>query len=465
MAFKPNVDYQIIPESTDIKDFSEYQEDYVTRPPYQRKTVWGNAKKQSLLDSLVRGYYVPKVVLREVRLGADRVVSEVIDGQQRITTVQEFFRDEIALPKSLADVSSDLPGKRYSKLDVEKRKYIDKLKFGIDRITNIENAKDPEHQRLATEIFWRLQQGESLNQMEVAHARLSSLVRNFLVKYADDQTFDYEKYQPVENNPNKHSFFDILNRPNDRMQHLSLLARFMLIEIQGGAADLKDGEIIDLIEKSQQTNGIGDNSYEQESVAKAVLGCLRHFSRIFKNDPMVQDGGKVKELKPDYVVITYYSLLRHLRSNYVLDKEQDSLILEFMTSFHERWRNSDVTDHLMSEFTENRQHSLTEVRNREILIREYFFKWLGDKDQTLLSKDDKRAFSEAERISIYRRDKGLCQECISQGKPEAEALVRWSEYEADHVLPHSKGGRTTLENAQLLCRAHNREKSDKIKNE
>lgn len=462
MAFKPNVDYQIIPETSDIKDFAEYQEDFVTRPPYQRKTVWGNKKKQSLLDSLLRGYYVPKIVLREVRLSEDRVVSEVIDGQQRITTVQAFFNDEIKLPKTLKDVSADLPGKTYSELDVEKRRYVDKIKLGIDRITNIENPRNSEHQRLATEIFWRLQQGESLNQMEVAHARLSSLVRNFLVKYADDQTFDYEDYQPTDRNPNKHRFFEILNRPNDRMQHLALLARFLLIEKHGGATDLKDGEVIDLIERSQTNGGIGNDEYEKEPIAKSVIGCLNHFSKIFKNDPMVKQGEKVQELKPDYVVLSFYSLVRHLRLNYALDETLDALLHEFITSFHERWRNADLSDLLMSEFTENRQHSAKEIQTREILIRQYFFEWVAEKNIEIRTKDKNRAFSEADRISIYRSQKGLCQECINEGKSKAEATVSWSEYEADHVLPHSKGGQTILENAQLLCREHNRKKSNTI---
>jgi hypothetical protein len=80
------------------------------------------------------------------------------------------------------------------------------LKYDVDLIKGIDDPLNPEHQRIATEIFWRLQQGESLNFMEIAHARLSSRVRNFLVKYGDDISFDFEKYQPVDENPKKHRF-------------------------------------------------------------------------------------------------------------------------------------------------------------------------------------------------------------------------------------------------------------------
>lgn len=34
--------------------------------------------------------------------------------------------------------------------------------------------------------------------------------------------------------------------------------------------------------------------------------------------------------------------------------------------------------------------------------------------------------------------------------------------EADHIIPWSRGGRTVLENGQLLCRKHNKRKSDTV---
>lgn len=106
MAFNPKQKYLVISKDYNIEDFHRYTDEFITRPPYQRKTVWSKEKKQSLMDSLFRRYYVPKLVIREVRISDDRTVHEIVDGQQRITTVQSFFNNEYSLPNSLNDYSS-----------------------------------------------------------------------------------------------------------------------------------------------------------------------------------------------------------------------------------------------------------------------------------------------------------------------------------------------------------------------
>ena len=119
MPFNPKQAYQIVEDLITIKDFSDYSEDFVTRPPYQRKNVWATKKKQNLLDSLFRRYYIPKIVVREVRLGETKTINEIIDGQQRIIAAQEFIQNKLRLPESLKDISPDLPGKYYKELNVE----------------------------------------------------------------------------------------------------------------------------------------------------------------------------------------------------------------------------------------------------------------------------------------------------------------------------------------------------------
>ena len=466
MSFNPKSEYTIVSEIIGIKDFHDYKEDYVTRPPYQRKVVWNRAKKQSLMDSLFRRYYIPKLVIREVRLSDDRTVNEIIDGQQRITTVQEFFDNDYPLPKSLEDVASELPGKYYKDLDTDIRKFIDKsLKYQADVIKNIEKPDDVRHQIIATEIFWRLQQGETLNYMEVAHAQLSSLTRNFIVKYSDDLTFDYNTYEPVDNNPDKLSFFSLLNVDNNRMKHLQFMARFVMIELGGGYADLSDRKIEEFINNAKADNGIGDYSYENEIAAQEVLHTLRRFYDIFKDDPILDENNGIKELSVEYFIISTYLLIRHLRKHYVIDDQMKDTIKNFIYNFYQRWKTYDESaDNDMLSFSNHRQQGENDLEIRDRIMRQIFFEYLKENNLEIKEKDKQRAFSELDRIIIYRRDKGMCQQCLRDGKPENEAKVSWSDYQADHVLPHSKGGQTIIENGELLCTYHNQYKGAKVLN-
>lgn len=464
MAFNPKSAYTIVPTEFGIKDFFEYKEDYVTRPPYQRKAVWNKKKKQALMDSLFRRYYIPKLVIREVRLNEDRTVNEIVDGQQRITTVQDFFENVYPLPKTLSDIDEDLAGKYYKDLGTDIRKFIDKsLKYQADIIKNIDEPSNVEHQIIATEIFWRLQQGETLNYMEIAHAQLSSLSRNFIVKYADDLTFDYDNYTPVDSNPDKMPFFSLLNVDNDRMKHLQFMARFLLIEKAGGYADLSDKKISEFIENEKTENGIGDYSYEQNSIAVEVKKTLRLFYDIFKDDPMLDDKNGIKELSIEYFIISIYMLVRHIRRHYVIDEDIKLKIREFIYDFYARWKTYDEsTDTDMLTFSNRRQQGENDLEVRDMIIRQIFFQYLKKNSLQLKEKDEKRAFSELERILIYRKGKGLCQQCLREGKPEKEAKVGWSNYQADHVIPHTLGGQTILDNGELLCSYHNQSKGARI---
>lgn len=69
-----------------------------------------------------------------------------------------------------------------------------------------------------------------------------------------------------------------------------------------------------------------------------------------------------------------------------------------------------------------------------------------------------RQFSDQQKTIMYERQKGICPMC----KGTANENKKWdiSEMDGDHIIPWSKGGKTVLENGQMLCRKHNHEKSD-----
>lgn len=460
MPFNPETEYTIVRQSISVRHFHAYKRRYVIRPPYQRKTVWETQKKRALLDSLFRRYYIPSIVLREVRLSPEDTRREVIDGQQRISTVQQFFNNELALPDSLEDINAGLPGKRYNELHDDIREFIDEeLKYDAEIIKNIGDPYDDRHQKVAADIFWRLQQGESLNVMETAHSRLSSLVRNFLVRYADDYDFDYVTYSEINPNPDKIPFFrETRSRSNSRMQHLSLLGRFLLLELADGPTRIGDREIAALIESTDHPDGIGNQSWESEPAAIATLRNLQKLHEVFKDDPHLDSWSGVMAFRHEYFTISCYWLLRHLRRYYVFNEDERLLFREFVYDFFGRVSGKDGVSDTVVQFVENRQQDPTATAERERIIRHEFFTFASQKGHDILAKDSRRAFNEAERIAIYRKGRGRCQLCVQADKPDRETIVPWNEFEADHVLPHSQGGQTLIENGQVLCREHNRRK-------
>lgn len=64
-----------------------------------------------------------------------------------------------------------------------------------------------------------------------------------------------------------------------------------------------------------------------------------------------------------------------------------------------------------------------------------------------------RNFTENEKMTVYERQNGICKICNNHFEIE--------EMEADHITPWSQGGKTNIDNCQMLCRECNRRKSNK----
>jgi hypothetical protein len=61
----------------------------------------------------------------------------------------------------------------------------------------------------------------------------------------------------------------------------------------------------------------------------------------------------------------------------------------------------------------------------------------------ILPKDPTRLFNEGEKLALYYRDDGKCQNC---GKD-----TPFDQGHAHHKLAHTLGGKTTIDNGQWLC--------------
>ncbi|MFH1599624.1 MAG: DUF262 domain-containing protein [Pseudomonadota bacterium] len=82
---------------------------------YQRAPgLWPNSARSYFIDTILEGYPFPKVYFHEyLDRRSKKVRTDIVDGQQRITTIQDFLLDKFALGKN----SGKYQGLRFSDLD------------------------------------------------------------------------------------------------------------------------------------------------------------------------------------------------------------------------------------------------------------------------------------------------------------------------------------------------------------
>jgi uncharacterized protein with ParB-like and HNH nuclease domain len=64
-------------------------------PEWQRQEVWSKSKKQNLIDTILRGWKLPKFYFQKT--SDDPETFEVVDGQQRLAAIFDFFDKDLKL--------------------------------------------------------------------------------------------------------------------------------------------------------------------------------------------------------------------------------------------------------------------------------------------------------------------------------------------------------------------------------
>ena len=88
--------------------------------------------------------------------------------------------------------------------------------------------------------------------------------------------------------------------------------------------------------------------------------------------------------------------------------------------------------------------------DKEVTKKSGIFEYLLTGKERCLSL---RQFDEDDSMAIYEKQNHKCPYC---GK-----IFDFSQMQADHIIPWSKGGKTVIDNCQMLCRDCNLKKSDK----
>jgi hypothetical protein len=208
-------------------------------PEWQRGEVWTRAKKQRLIDSILRGWKLPKFYFIET--AADSFLVE--DGQQRLNAIWEFFSDDLPLS---ADSAEAFGGKYYSTLPRQTADAFDDFEINFDLIIK---ATEEE----LKEFFERLQEGMPLTSSEKLNAVPSKLT-DFCRSMA------------------KHDFFKkTIAVPDTRYAHFDIMAKVAVIEIEGVDANLR----LDDVRTVFKANGTFSPSSAVGKRIKKALDFLR----------------------------------------------------------------------------------------------------------------------------------------------------------------------------------------------
>jgi len=172
-------------------------------PDWQRGKVWDSQKKRLLIDSILRDWKLPKFYF--LRLSDDPEEFEVVDGQQRLAAIFEFFDDELELSK---DSAAEFGGPRYTQLPQARQDAFDDFEIEYDVV---QDAQDDE----IKEVFQRLQTGLPLTSSEKLNS-VHSKLRDFARKLAE------------------HNFFRTkLQLADKRYAHFDIASKVAAIDIDG----------------------------------------------------------------------------------------------------------------------------------------------------------------------------------------------------------------------------------------
>lgn len=129
------------------------------QPEFQRGLVWGREKQQLLIDTILRRWEIPPVF---VICDKNTFKKEVLDGQQRLRSIYDFYRGEFPVNGQVQpynDLLVGLHGLRYDQLPIEEQRKFRNFSIRIFEITDYEKDEP-------FELFYRLNQSVKLTSAE-----------------------------------------------------------------------------------------------------------------------------------------------------------------------------------------------------------------------------------------------------------------------------------------------------------
>lgn len=143
-------------------------------PWFQRREVWHVKARAYLIDTILKNLPVPIIIIREsIEPKTGRTIREVVDGQQRLRSVFEFFDGKLKINKAHSEV---LAGKSFKDLPENLQEKFRCYEFSVNVL---QGANDPE----VLDIFGRINSyTTTLNRQEKLNAQYHGEFKSFIYK-------------------------------------------------------------------------------------------------------------------------------------------------------------------------------------------------------------------------------------------------------------------------------------------
>ena len=384
------------------------------QPDYQRSKAWSDKFKYELIDTVLKEWPMGLIMLnldhKPDSDGKPVDFHDVVDGQQRLRCLFEYMDgteqwtqdagkkgNKLVAFGSLSDSAQE----RFTEYRVSvalMREYdTDEI---LDVFSRLQNAKP-------------LRIGERLKALRTPH-------KSYLKEITD------------------HPLFELADKTRDAHWNLAAVIYLGMYndnplarhEYDPLAAFLQDHSSFD--EKRSQ-KAVGD--------AKRIMNLMR---RTFQ-EAIAQDGTFIDKVRNPRLFKWAFASLSMLDRDYLLQGREHLLakgLREYQyareTEDTPEWIAYLVTGRTGRIDTDDVRVCLEYLKNQMIYAA------------SLSPKDPQRFFNPEQRKKIYEKSLGYCQSCGIE--------LSETNFHADHIVPYSQGGQTTLENGQALCTACNRKK-------
>lgn len=232
---------------SDVRDWAD-NERLELRPDFQRNEVWTQAAQIMLIDTILKGIPIPKIYIKSI-VKNEKTYRIVVDGQQRLTAILKFIRDELPLKKPYQGEYFNM---KYSELP--ESIHDDFIRYKID-INEIFNPSDEEIRDLYSRVNKYTVQ---LNKQELRKADFPGDFISLAEKISENPFFDSSK------------IFSIKQRR--RMLDVEFIEELLTIVIEG-MQDKKD--YIDNV--CEKYIVLGD----KKNIEQRFLGAIQDISLIF----------------------------------------------------------------------------------------------------------------------------------------------------------------------------------------